>query len=189
MRRGAVSKFKVIGKCDWRGPCRLLRTFPANHLGSAFVCWSRSQNLGVVAFAMSSMALAQPSNGVHETKKRLVESLNGKMPKHVMITPTQKRVLILGLMLPSTADCWKKFSWIADKESNKLVMVKNDRNDHVFFTACNDCKDVYAYSKGNGTSSLVNHKCSLKMAQPRLRAVSCTSLSTVRPARIKRKKC
>jgi hypothetical protein len=43
-------------------------------------------------------------------------------------------------------------------------MVKNDRNDHVFFTACNDCKDVYAYSKGNGTSSLVNHKCSPKMA-------------------------
>ncbi|CAM6012271.1 unnamed protein product [Sphagnum balticum] len=113
---------------------------------------------------MSSMVLAQPSNGVHETKKRLVESLNGKMPKHVMIAPTQKRVPILGLMLLSTADCWTKFSWIADKESNKLVMVKNDRNDHVFFTACNDYKDMYAYSKGNGTSSLVNHKCSLKMA-------------------------
>jgi hypothetical protein len=43
-------------------------------------------------------------------------------------------------------------------------MVKNDRNDHMFFTACNDCKDVYAYSKGNNTSSLVNHKCSSKMA-------------------------
>jgi hypothetical protein len=110
------------------------------------------------------MALAQPSNGVHETKKRLVESLNGKMPKHVMIAPTQKRVPILGPMLPSTASCWTKFSWIVDKESNELVMVKNDRNDHVFFTACNDCKDVYAYSKGNGTSSLVNHKCSSKMA-------------------------
>jgi hypothetical protein len=67
-------------------------------------------------------------------------------------------------MLSSTVSCWTKFSWIADKESNELVMVKNDHNDHVFFTACNDCKDVYAYSKGNGTSSLVNHKCSLKMA-------------------------
>ncbi|KAH9576140.1 hypothetical protein CY35_01G146700 [Sphagnum magellanicum] len=112
---------------------------------------------------MSSVALAQPSNGVHETKKRLVESLNGKMSKHVMIAPTQKRVPILGPMLPSTAGCWTKFSWIADKESNELVMVKNDRNDHMFFTACNDCKDVYAYSKGNGTNSLVNHKCSPKM--------------------------
>jgi hypothetical protein len=67
-------------------------------------------------------------------------------------------------MLPSTAGCWTKFSRIADKESNELMMVKNDRNDHVFFTACNDCRDVYAYSKGNDTSSLVNHKCSLKMA-------------------------
>ncbi len=112
---------------------------------------------------MSNVALAQPSNGVHETKKRLVESLNGKMSKHVMIAPTQKRVPILGPMLPSTAGCWTKFSWIADKESNELVMVKNDRNDHMFFTACNDCKDVYAYSKGNGTNSLVNHKCSPKM--------------------------
>jgi hypothetical protein len=110
------------------------------------------------------MALAQLSNGVHETKKRLVESLNGKMPKHVMIAPTQKIVPILGPMLSSTADCWTKFSWIADKESNELVMVKNDRNDHVFFTACNNCKDVYAYSKGNGMSLLVNHKCSLNMA-------------------------
>jgi hypothetical protein len=35
--------------------------------------------LGVAAFAMSSMALAQLSNGVHETKKRLVESLNDNM--------------------------------------------------------------------------------------------------------------
>ncbi len=113
---------------------------------------------------MSSMALAQPSNGVHETKKRLVESLNGKMPKHVMIAPTQKRVPILGPMLPSTAGCCTKFSCIPDKESNMLVMVKNDRNDHVFFTTCNNCKDVYAYSKGNGTSLLVNHKCSPKMA-------------------------
>jgi hypothetical protein len=120
--------------------------------------------LGVAAFAMSSMALAQLSNGVHKTKKRLVESLNGKMPKHVMIAPTQKRVPILGPMLPSTADCWTKFSWIASKESNELVMIKNDRNDHVFFMACNNCKDVYAYSKGNDTSSLVNHKCSSKMA-------------------------
>jgi hypothetical protein len=119
---------------------------------------------GVAAFAMSGMALAQPSNGMRETKKRLVESLNGKMPKHVMIAPTQKRVPILGPMLPSIIGCWTKFSWIVDKESNELVMVKNDRNDHVFFTACNDCKDVYAYSKGNGTSSLVNHKCSSKMA-------------------------
>ncbi len=67
-------------------------------------------------------------------------------------------------MLPSTAGCWTKFSWIADKESNKLVMVKNDCNDHVFFTTCNDYKDVYAYSKGNDTSSLVNHKCLSKMA-------------------------
>ncbi|CAM6063752.1 unnamed protein product [Sphagnum tenellum] len=33
-------------------------------------------------------------------------------------------------------------------------MVKNDRNDHVFFTACNDCTEVYAYSKGNDTSLL-----------------------------------
>ncbi len=90
---------------------------------------------------MSSLALAQSSNGVHETKKWLVESLNGKMLKHVMIAPTQKRVPILGPMLPSTADCWTKFSWIADKESNELVMVINNRND-VFFTACNDCKDV-----------------------------------------------
>jgi len=120
--------------------------------------------LGVAVFAMFSMALAQPSNGVHETKKLLVESLNDKMPKHVMIAPTQKRVSILGPMLPSTAGCWTKFSWIADKESNELVMVKNDRNDHVFFTACNDCKDVYAYSNGNDTSSLINHKCSPKMA-------------------------
>jgi hypothetical protein len=120
--------------------------------------------LDVAAFAMSSMALVQPSNGVHETKKRLVESLNGKMPKHVMIARTQKRVPILGPMLLSTVGCWTKFSWITDKESNELVMVKNDRNDHVFFTACNDCKDVYTYSKGNGTSSLVNHKCSPKMA-------------------------
>ncbi len=115
---------------------------------------------------MSSMALAQPSNGVHETKKRLVESLNGEMPKHVMITPTQKRVPILGPMLPSTTGCWANFSWITEKESNVLVLVKNDRNDHVFFTACNDCKDMYAYSKGNGTSSLVNHKCSPKMVAP-----------------------
>ncbi|CAM6015404.1 unnamed protein product [Sphagnum balticum] len=113
---------------------------------------------------MSSMALAQPSNGVHETKKRFVEFLNGKMPKHVMIVPTQKRVPILGPMLPSTANCSTIFSWITHKESNELVMVKNDRNDHMFFTACNNCKDVYAYSKGNDTSSLVNHKCSLKMA-------------------------
>jgi hypothetical protein len=119
--------------------------------------------LDVAMFAMSSMALAQPSNGMHETKKQLVESLNGKMPKHVMIAPTQKRVSILGPMLSSTAGCWTKFSWIADKESNELVMVKNDRNDHVFFTACNNCKDVYAYSKGNSTSSLVNHKCSSKI--------------------------
>jgi hypothetical protein len=119
--------------------------------------------LGVVAFAMSSMALVQPSNGVHETKKRLVEFLNGKMPKHVMIAPTQKKVPILGPMLPSTTGCWTKFSWIADKESNELVMVKNDHNDQMFFTTCNDCKDVYAYSKGNDTSSLVNHKCSPKM--------------------------
>ncbi len=110
------------------------------------------------------MALAQPSNGVHEMKKRLVESLNDKMPKHVMIAPTQKRVPIMGPMLSSIAGCWTKISWIADKESNELVMVKNDRNDHVFFTTCNNCKDVYAYSKGNGTSSLVNHKCSPKMA-------------------------
>jgi hypothetical protein len=43
-------------------------------------------------------------------------------------------------------------------------MVKNDRNDHMFFTTCNDCKYMYAYSKGNGMSSLVNHKCSPKMA-------------------------
>jgi len=61
--------------------------------------------LGVAAFAMSSMALAQSLNGVHEMKKRLVESLNGKMPKHVMIAPTQKRVLILGPMLPPIASC------------------------------------------------------------------------------------
>jgi len=110
------------------------------------------------------MALVQPSNGVHETKKRFVESLNGKMPKHVMIAPTQKRVSIMGPMLPSTAGCWTKFSSIVDKESNELVMVKNERNDHVFFMTCNDCKDVYAYSKGNDTSSLVNHKCSSEMA-------------------------
>jgi hypothetical protein len=66
--------------------------------------------LGVAAFAMSSIALAQLSNGVHETKKWLVESLNGKMPKHVMIAPTQKRVPILGPMLSSTAGCSTKFS-------------------------------------------------------------------------------
>ncbi len=61
--------------------------------------------IGVATFAMSNMALAQPSNGVHETKKRLLESLNGKMPKHVMIALTQKKVPILGPMLPSTAGC------------------------------------------------------------------------------------